>query len=46
MPLVKILTPVGNEFVIDIEDLKHYPGAEVVEEIKDDTILDDEKDAE
>lgn len=30
--MIKIKTPVGNTFVIDEEDMKHYPDAEVVDE--------------
>lgn len=37
MSQLKIKTPVGNEFFIESEDLKHYPGAEILEEIETET---------
>lgn len=35
MTVLKIKTPVGNEFYIDSEDLKHYKNAEILETIED-----------
>jgi hypothetical protein len=37
MKTLLIKTPVGNEFYIQEQDLKHYKGAEILEEIEDET---------